>query len=663
MKLRRPHLALALAFLTACGGSDGPTEPPPPTVASVTVGPDSPTIEVGQTQQFSATARDASGGSVSGLTVNWSTSNSAIATVTSTGLVTGVGIGTSAITATAAGVAGSQVLTVEADECQAALTVTLEPGQFQSYDATQCLMLPAGAAGDRYRVAVIRPTEVANSSDVSDISLDVTGIGTLSSVPAPVSKPAGLTAALPGIDGTRFVENMKLRETTRRFHNKLRRREMAMGWGPESLLPNKPTLASALLADPPSRIEVNQQLTCSGAKAPALLLGFNDDIAIYQDSVQNMTKAIPSAAAQQMIDYYTKYVKDMITQYWGELPDIDGNGRVVVTTSPALSDTVAAAVWSGDLTTSGSCPNGNQMELIYFSSDFFAGLGDANPNFAPLGTLAHETKHVVSLHNRIAASNKAGTAQFHPLWIEEGTAEISESMASRIAWAATGGPAVGAPITGDDIINTVRNNNNNATAEMWGVIDKLANIIVQLSTHPNSLITNPAGANAFHTFYAAGWHFHRFVGDAFGNASTPFADAPLFRQMTDSTAPMGSATLVQATGRSFDQLFEDLVVAMSLHGTSAPAPTRAFTTYDFVTATNIFGAPVELTPPGVYPWPVTTDSTTENPNASFATAAFTGKIGPSGISFYDFLSNGTGTGAQIEVTVDPPAKVIVTRIN
>ena len=104
---------LALASLLAtCGGEEATTAPPtppaPPTVASVVVTPAADTlISLGETVQLGASARDANGNVLSGKTFSWSSSNEEIATVSSSGLVTGVKDGSATITATTDGVAGT----------------------------------------------------------------------------------------------------------------------------------------------------------------------------------------------------------------------------------------------------------------------------------------------------------------------------------------------------------------------------------------------------------------------------------------------------------------------------------------------------------------------------------------------------------------------------
>ena len=83
-------------------------------VASVTVSPASASVQVGGTIQLTATPRDASGNPLSGRVVTWASSNTAMATVSSSGLVTGVAAGSATITATSEGQSGTSAITVTA---------------------------------------------------------------------------------------------------------------------------------------------------------------------------------------------------------------------------------------------------------------------------------------------------------------------------------------------------------------------------------------------------------------------------------------------------------------------------------------------------------------------------------------------------------------------
>src|SRR5437867_2766541 len=81
-------------------------------VASVAVSPAAATISVGSAQQLGAVVKDANGNVLTGRTVTWTTSSTTIATVSASGLVTGVAVGSATITATSEGQSGTASVTV-----------------------------------------------------------------------------------------------------------------------------------------------------------------------------------------------------------------------------------------------------------------------------------------------------------------------------------------------------------------------------------------------------------------------------------------------------------------------------------------------------------------------------------------------------------------------
>lgn len=103
-----------LALLAACGsgGNDGtgPNGQPAP-VASVTVTPSARSIVIGSTVQLWAQPRDAAGAQLFGRAVTWSSSNTAIATVSNAGVVSAHAAGSASITATSEGKTGTAAVT------------------------------------------------------------------------------------------------------------------------------------------------------------------------------------------------------------------------------------------------------------------------------------------------------------------------------------------------------------------------------------------------------------------------------------------------------------------------------------------------------------------------------------------------------------------------
>src|SRR5450432_748604 len=94
-------------------------------IAALSITPSASTITAGGSVQLSAHATDASGNTLTGRSVAWASSNNSVATVTTTGFVEGVHVGTSTITGTAEGKSATASITVNAG---AASTLAITPG-------------------------------------------------------------------------------------------------------------------------------------------------------------------------------------------------------------------------------------------------------------------------------------------------------------------------------------------------------------------------------------------------------------------------------------------------------------------------------------------------------------------------------------------------------
>ena len=88
--------------------------PPPPVVTTVTVSPASASVVAGSTVTLQATVKDQNGNVMTGQTVTWSSNDLAVATVSATGVVTGVVAGNATITATSSSKSGTSSITVTA---------------------------------------------------------------------------------------------------------------------------------------------------------------------------------------------------------------------------------------------------------------------------------------------------------------------------------------------------------------------------------------------------------------------------------------------------------------------------------------------------------------------------------------------------------------------
>src|SRR5438093_1295337 len=184
-------LATAAAVLLVTCSNEGPST----TVASVTVTPPAPTVVVAGTVQLTATTKDANGSVLTGRVVTWASGTPAVATVSATGLVTGVAQGQATITATSEGQQGTAAVTVMLAPVSS-VTVTPNPATVQ---IGQTLQLTATLKDANQNVLTGRVVTWAS---------DNTGVATVSStglVTGVAQGQATIDGASEGKQGTAAV--------------------------------------------------------------------------------------------------------------------------------------------------------------------------------------------------------------------------------------------------------------------------------------------------------------------------------------------------------------------------------------------------------------------------------------------------------------------------
>ncbi|HSQ29801.1 MAG TPA: Ig-like domain-containing protein [Gemmatimonadaceae bacterium] len=156
----------------------------PVPVASVTVSPSSATIGVGKTVTLSAVTKDANGNVLTGRTITWSTSDATVATVSSTGVVTGAGSGgkTATITATSEGKSGTATITVTLVPV-GSVTVTPSPASVIVGQTTQL----TATVKDTNGLVVTDRTVTWTSSNTAIATVSSTGLVTGVTIGGPVT--------------------------------------------------------------------------------------------------------------------------------------------------------------------------------------------------------------------------------------------------------------------------------------------------------------------------------------------------------------------------------------------------------------------------------------------------------------------------------------------
>ncbi|MGQ0539515.1 MAG: beta strand repeat-containing protein, partial [Gemmatimonadaceae bacterium] len=176
-----------------------------PTVASVSVAVTASSLTPGQSTQATATVRDSSGASLAGYTVTWTSSNTAAATVSPSGLVTAVAAGASTITATAGGKSGSAAVNVT-NPVVASVTVALSSGSLTVGQTTQGTATAKDATGATIAGAVVvwssSNTAVAAVSAAGLVSAVAAGTANISATSGGKTGAAPVSVTAPATGGT-----------------------------------------------------------------------------------------------------------------------------------------------------------------------------------------------------------------------------------------------------------------------------------------------------------------------------------------------------------------------------------------------------------------------------------------------------------------------------
>ena len=165
-------------------------------VASVTVSPAAASVQAGQTQQLTATLKDASGNVLTGRTVTWSSGNTTVASVNGTGLVTAKVAGSATITASSEGQSGPAAITVTPVPV-ASVTVAPGTGSVAVGSTLQLAATPRDANGN----PLTGRTITWRSSNATVASVNGSGLVTGVAVGGPVT----ITATSEGQSGTSAI--------------------------------------------------------------------------------------------------------------------------------------------------------------------------------------------------------------------------------------------------------------------------------------------------------------------------------------------------------------------------------------------------------------------------------------------------------------------------
>ena len=160
-------------------------------VSSVAINPQIINVGIGQSSQILAVSKDANGDTITGLSIAWASSNVAVATVSSTGLVTGVSKGESTIIATVGGVTASGSVLVT-DVSASSNEITPNKGTLSIGQSSQLSARLKDAQGN-----IVAGRDVSwSSSDTAIVTVSNAGMLTAIS-----DGESTITASVEGVSG------------------------------------------------------------------------------------------------------------------------------------------------------------------------------------------------------------------------------------------------------------------------------------------------------------------------------------------------------------------------------------------------------------------------------------------------------------------------------
>jgi hypothetical protein len=379
--VKRSFVLAAAIALAACG-KDSPTGPGPQIPAAVAITTPQTIMVVGATVGLTASVFDQDGKRIKDASVSWRSLMPNVASVSSSGVVTGVETGTVTIEAESSGRTGSVTILVEPDPCTTPLSVGV--GQ------VRMLSGPEG-------VACIKMVPTSGPSDFLFITAnaeqkqDNTGVYSVALTQGSVAAMAA-AARVMVFDPREYLEQQAI-EQVDRVEEKMRLQ------GRDLFRRVRPALRDVSASETRAAFAVSSAIAAEGdtitIRVPDIhssnlcTTGWKEIRAVVKRTTSHATIAqdvaapSPGFSSSDFTDIGAEFeslVYPTDTVYFGRETDRNADGRVTVLYTPEVnratpsgqSGFVAGFFWPGDLVKKTEyaqlnipCPQTNEQEIFY----------------------------------------------------------------------------------------------------------------------------------------------------------------------------------------------------------------------------------------------------------------------------------------------------------
>jgi hypothetical protein len=551
-----------LAFVAACGKD--PAAPDPTKVTAVIVTAPSPSLQVGGTMQATARLINSVGDEVTTKTASWASSNTSIATVDQTGLITAVAAGAATITASADDARGTLPLTVDIDRC--ANPLSLNVGQvsvFSGPAAVSCITIAASSAATQYLFITANATTTPDNKQTFNVSFQG-GTAAATASPSPALSISPEVQRVAASLSHRDEVERRIRATERSILRAMPRSRIGGARSPAPGVNANVVVAAVDVGDTVAyRVpNVNGNLctdyvTVRGAIKAA---GRRVQIALDVNAPTGFTNNDFASIAAEFDDLI--YRTD--TLWFGSPTDINRDNRITILYSPEVnkftprgsSSYIGGFFWGGDLFTQADwqaagqpCPQTNEQEIFYLlAADPTGTFGDARSTAlvrqSTRGTIAHEMQHMINQGIRQFNEN---ADPFEVDWLNEALSHFAEEAVGRAARNFTDFQSLS--------FTDIRANTEDYAAYFQQNLARFSTWLARPDT--SSPISSRADQDLAPR--GAGWALLRYTADHF-SPGTPGNARLFFRRLV--AGPRSSVTnLVEKAGVPFDQIISGWLIA------------------------------------------------------------------------------------------------------
>ena len=537
------------ATVGAKQGSANLSVVPPAPVATITLSATTLNMIVGATQAIAATERDAAGNILSGRVVTWATSAAGVATVSTSGVITAVAVGSATITATSEGKTATVAVTVAT--ATASLTLAAA-GQSQVYlNSPNFSQTLAVTAGSQYLIAVVNTdatnTQIENFSLTGSFagSAATAGVAASRVFPSAQQSTAGPTYALSAQDRINATamrlqaqNHMAMLESNRAIYARMNTPAAAAARARATSGRSAPSSAAVIsqTVGTVNKLYVRKSGSTSCTSADSIggrTVAVGQHVIVVADT-NNTTW---TAANRPDTSFYQTFANEYDNVTWPHILANIGNplaidaqlssvGKITVVFTPLLNNIAGTGGGGSIVAFVNGCDffpyaaSGPNADLSNFTEIYYSWVAGSNGFSVATwqnqvrATAAHETKHIVSFASRINQNSPA----FEQIWLEEGlaqeSAEIWERGFNKATWK---GQA-----TFNQTVACEINLGANAPCDISGTLpyNLVGSHLPFFFSYLKSEMSNVEGLG-FDTFanYGAGWVIARWATDHYAGAA------------------------------------------------------------------------------------------------------------------------------------------------